>query len=248
MELVDGEDLASIVKRTGALPPRQAARITAETARALQAAHQRGIVHRDVKPSNIMIDRDGRVKVADFGIARAVAEAQMTLPGTTLGSVHYFSPEQARGDQATPSSDIYSLGIVLFELLTGHRPWEADTRCRRRDGPAVRPAAGPHGAPRRAPGGSRRDRPQGARARSPPIAGPRPRRWPPRSRRSSAARPSPGTAARCGRRGQSPAPPRSRRDGPGQPERDPVRAGRLRIRRIRLAAQATAALPAHRHR
>jgi eukaryotic-like serine/threonine-protein kinase len=127
MELVDGEDLASIIKRSGALPPRQAARITAETARALQAAHQRGIVHRDVKPGNIMIDRDGRVKVTDFGIARAIAEAQMTLPGTTLGSVHYFSPEQARGDQATPSSDVYSLGIVLYELLTGHRPWEADS-------------------------------------------------------------------------------------------------------------------------
>jgi eukaryotic-like serine/threonine-protein kinase len=127
MELVDGEDLSSIIKRSGALPPRQAARITAETARALHAAHQRGIVHRDVKPGNIMIDRDGRVKVADFGIARAIAEAQMTLPGTTLGSVHYFSPEQARGDQATPSSDIYSLGIVLYELLTGHRPWEADS-------------------------------------------------------------------------------------------------------------------------
>src|SRR5437773_6891958 len=127
MELVDGEDLASIVKRSGALPPRQAARIAAETVRALHAAHQRGIVHRDVKPGNVMIDRDGRVKVADFGIARAIAEAQMTLPGTTLGSVHYFSPEQARGDQATPSSDIYSLGIVLYELLTGHRPWEADS-------------------------------------------------------------------------------------------------------------------------
>ncbi len=127
MELVDGEDLAAIVKRSGALPPRQAARIAAETARALQAAHGHGIVHRDVKPGNIMIDRDGRVKVADFGIARAIAEAQMTLPGTTLGSVHYFSPEQARGEQATPASDIYSLGIVLYELLTGHRPWEADS-------------------------------------------------------------------------------------------------------------------------
>jgi len=127
MELVDGEDLASIVKRSGALPPRQAARITAEAARALHAAHQRGIVHRDVKPGNVMINRDGQVKVTDFGIARAMAEAQMTLPGITLGSVHYFSPEQARGDQTTASSDIYSLGIVLFELLTGHRPWEADS-------------------------------------------------------------------------------------------------------------------------
>ncbi|HEX2754022.1 MAG TPA: Stk1 family PASTA domain-containing Ser/Thr kinase, partial [Candidatus Limnocylindrales bacterium] len=127
MELVDGEDLGAIIKRSGALPPRQAARITAETARALHAAHQRGIVHRDVKPGNVMINRDGQVKVTDFGIARAMAEAQMTLPGTTLGSVHYFSPEQARGDQTTAASDIYSLGIVLFELLTGHRPFEADS-------------------------------------------------------------------------------------------------------------------------
>jgi eukaryotic-like serine/threonine-protein kinase len=127
MELVDGEDLASIIKRSGGLPPRQAARITAEAARALHAAHQRGIVHRDVKPGNVMINRDGQVKVTDFGIARAMAEAQMTLPGMTLGSVHYFSPEQARGDPTTAASDIYSLGIVLYELLTGHRPWEADS-------------------------------------------------------------------------------------------------------------------------
>ncbi|HET9458053.1 MAG TPA: Stk1 family PASTA domain-containing Ser/Thr kinase [Candidatus Limnocylindrales bacterium] len=127
MELVEGEDLSSIIRRSGALPPRQAARIVADTARALEAAHARGIVHRDVKPGNIMIGRDGRVKVTDFGIARAVAEAQMTLPGTTLGSVHYFSPEQARGEQATASSDVFALGIVLYELLTGHRPWEGDT-------------------------------------------------------------------------------------------------------------------------
>jgi len=118
MELVDGEDLATILRRSGALPPRQAARIAAGIARALGAAHERGIVHRDVKPGNVLIGRDGRVKVVDFGIARAVAEAQVTLPGTTLGSVHYFSPEQARGDPAIAASDIYSLGIVLYEMLT----------------------------------------------------------------------------------------------------------------------------------
>jgi serine/threonine-protein kinase len=127
MELVDGEDLASILKRSGALPPRQAARIAAGVARALGAAHAKGIVHRDVKPGNVLIGRDGRVKVVDFGIARALAEAQMTLPGTTLGSVHYFSPEQARGEQTTEASDSYSLGIVLYELLTGVRPWTGDT-------------------------------------------------------------------------------------------------------------------------
>ena len=101
--------------------------MAAEVAKALQAAHDHGIVHRDVKPGNILISRDGRVRVTDFGIARALAEAQLTLPGTTLGSVHYFSPEQAQGEQATPASDVYSLGIVLFEMLTGRRPWEGDS-------------------------------------------------------------------------------------------------------------------------
>jgi eukaryotic-like serine/threonine-protein kinase len=145
MELVDGEDLATIIRRSGALPPRQAARIAAEAARAVQAAHDRGIIHRDVKSGNIMISRDGRVKVTDFGIARALAEAQTTLPGTTLGSVHYFSPEQARGEQASAASDIYSLGIVLYEMLTGRRPWEGDSAAAvamgRLSGPPPDPAA-----------------------------------------------------------------------------------------------------------
>ena len=127
MELVDGEDLASIIRRSGALPPRQAARLTAQVAHAIAAAHENGFVHRDIKPGNVLVTREGRVKVADFGIARAIAEAALTLPGTTLGSVHYFSPEQARGETTTPASDIYSLGIVLFELLTGHRPWTGDS-------------------------------------------------------------------------------------------------------------------------
>ena len=145
MELIDGEDLATIIRRSGALPPRQAARIAAAVARALAAAHARGLVHRDVKPGNVLIGRDGQVKVVDFGIARAVAEAQVTLPGTTLGSVHYFSPEQARGEPATESSDIYSLGIVLYELLTGVRPWEGDSAASvglaRLTGPAPDPVA-----------------------------------------------------------------------------------------------------------
>jgi len=127
MELVDGEDLAALIRRNGPLPPRQAARLVAEVARALDAAHERGIVHRDVKPGNIMLTANGRVKVTDFGIARAWADARLTLPGTTLGSVHYFSPEQALGEPTTAASDIYSLGIVLFELLTGRRPWEGDS-------------------------------------------------------------------------------------------------------------------------
>ncbi len=145
MELVDGEDLATILRRSGALPARQAARIAAGVGRALAAAHASGIVHRDIKPGNVLIGRDGRVKVVDFGIARAVAEAQVTLPGTTLGSVHYFSPEQARGDPTTAASDIYSLGIVLYEMLTGVRPWEGDSAASvalaRLSGPIPDPAA-----------------------------------------------------------------------------------------------------------
>ena len=126
MELVDGQDLGAILRENGPLAPRQAARVAAEVAKALHAAHVRGIVHRDVKPSNVLVGRDGRVKVADFGIARALTESQLTLPGTTMGSVHYFSPEQARGEAATVASDIYALGIVLFESLTGQRPFSGD--------------------------------------------------------------------------------------------------------------------------
>lgn len=125
MQLIDGEDLATILAKNGPLKVDDAVRIAIGVASALEAAHRRGIVHRDVKPGNILIDHD--VKVTDFGIARAVAEASMTVTGTTLGSVHYFSPEQARGDEVTGQSDVYALGIVLYEMLTGRRPFEGDS-------------------------------------------------------------------------------------------------------------------------
>jgi hypothetical protein len=125
MQLVDGEDLAAILHKHGRLETDDAVRIAIGVASALEAAHRRGIVHRDVKPGNILIDQD--VKVTDFGIARAVSEASMTVTGTTLGSVHYFSPEQARGDEVTGQSDVYALGIVLYEMLTGRRPFEGDS-------------------------------------------------------------------------------------------------------------------------
>jgi serine/threonine-protein kinase len=127
MQLVDGQDLSGLLRERGRLPVADAVRIALGVAAALEAAHRRGIVHRDVKPGNILITDDGDVKVTDFGIARAVSETSMTVTGTTLGSVHYFSPEQARGDEVTGASDVYALGIVLYEMLAGRRPFEGDS-------------------------------------------------------------------------------------------------------------------------
>jgi serine/threonine-protein kinase len=127
MELVSGSDLATILRDRRTLSTDDAVRVAIGVAAALEVAHRKGIVHRDVKPGNILITDTGDVKVTDFGIARAVAEASMTVTGTTLGSVHYFSPEQARGDEVTGASDVYSLAIVLYEMLTGRRPFEADS-------------------------------------------------------------------------------------------------------------------------
>ena len=112
---------------SGALQPLVAVEVAAAAARALAAAHRRGLIHRDVKPANLLIGRDGRVRLADFGIARALTSSRATTPGTVLGSIPYLSPEQARGEEATAAGDIFSLGVVLYEMLTGDLPWEADT-------------------------------------------------------------------------------------------------------------------------
>ena len=156
MELIEGEDLAARLRRGGRLAAGDVARIGLDVARALGVAHVRGIVHRDVKPGNILLARDGRAMVTDFGIARLAADAEGAVPGTTLGSVHYFSPEQAKGATTTPASDIYSLGLVLYEALTGRRAWSGDTTAQlaavRIGAPAPSPrdhAPGRAGRPRR---------------------------------------------------------------------------------------------------
>ncbi|HUQ78826.1 MAG TPA: protein kinase [Patescibacteria group bacterium] len=124
MQLVDGPDLQTQLARDGRPSLGQAVRIGIEAAHALQVAHDHGIVHRDVKPGNILIDRDGQVRVADFGIARAAGDGGATTAGVVIGSPQYVSPEQVAGDDVTPASDIYSLGVVVYELLTGRRPFE----------------------------------------------------------------------------------------------------------------------------
>jgi serine/threonine-protein kinase len=127
MELVTGGDLAAVLRERGPLPPPAAARIGQQIADALDAAHARGIVHRDIKSSNVLLTSGGRVKVADFGIAQAFSDAQLTMTGVTMGSVHYFSPEQARGGMVTTASDVYSAGLVMYEMLTGQRPFTGDS-------------------------------------------------------------------------------------------------------------------------
>jgi len=128
MELVPGQPLSSIIEHEQVLSPDRTLSMIAQTARALAVAHAQGLVHRDVKPGNLLITPDGRVKVTDFGIARLADQVPLTQTGQVMGTAQYLAPEQATGQTATGASDIYSLGVIGYECLTGHRPFSGESQ------------------------------------------------------------------------------------------------------------------------
>ncbi len=127
MEYVEGTNLKELIKEKGKVPPSIAVQITIRILSALQHTHRNGVIHRDIKPQNIMVQAQGHIKVADFGIARVANSATLSKGDSVMGSVHYFSPEQAAGEEVLQTGDIYSVGVVLYEMLTGHVPFEGDS-------------------------------------------------------------------------------------------------------------------------
>jgi tetratricopeptide (TPR) repeat protein/predicted Ser/Thr protein kinase len=127
MDFIDGRDLKSLLRTNGKLAPRQAAEIIEQVCLGLEAAHAEAVIHRDLKPQNIMMDRSGKITVMDFGIARSTAPGGMTHTGAMLGTPEYMSPEQAKGEKLDPRSDLFSVGIIFYELLTGNTPYKAET-------------------------------------------------------------------------------------------------------------------------
>ena len=178
MEFVDGSSCAEILRELGRLDPVDAVSILTQACRGLDYAHRNGVIHRDVKPGNLLRSRDGgQVKLADFGIAKAAEHSDMTKVGSVLGTAAYLSPEQARGETAGPASDLYALGVVSYQLLAGRLPVRGRVAHRPRP-PAghQRAAAAARGRPRRSRGRSR----SSCRARwsaMPPTASPTPPPW-----------------------------------------------------------------------
>ena len=222
MELVDGQPLSALLQPGQPLDPDATRDLLAQAADALGAAHAAGIVHRDVKPANLLVTPGRPVKITDFGIARAAEGMSLTETGQVMGTPQYLSPEQAQGGTATPASDVYSLGVVAFECLAGRRPFVAETAGRHRAGPPAR--AGPRAA-RRRPGrpGGRRPPGDGEVPRGPVRRRDRARRGPaePRRRRGG-SRPHPGAGR--GRAGAGPA--TAPTAGPPRPRRPRSAAGR----------------------
>src|SRR3954471_22026135 len=126
MELVEGEALSTLLEREGRLEPARTLDVLRQTASALAAAHAAGVVHRDVKPGNVLVGNDGVVKITDFGIAWSASSVPLTGTGQVVGTAHYLSPEQAEGGKASPASDVYALGIVAYECLTGRQAFDGD--------------------------------------------------------------------------------------------------------------------------
>src|SRR5919109_5194791 len=127
MEFVDGPSCAEILRELGRLEPADAVSILAQACRGLDHAHRNGVVHRDVKPGNLLVGADGVVKLADFGIARATDQSSITQVGSVLGTAAYLAPEQARGEEAGPPADLYALAVVTYQLLSGRLPYEASS-------------------------------------------------------------------------------------------------------------------------